>query len=440
MTLGEVFYVLRRWRSLVAAGVLIGLVVGWLSAPGAPSSATTFQATHTLLLDPQARRTSLIDQAAVRATLGAVPDRVAARLGIDGRLVRSMVSAEIPPNQGLLLVTGRSADPAQAEAVANVTAEELIVEFGGPNSPLRTLEPAMASPVESDDIVGPSSRPGRALLLGAFGLVLGLGAAFVVERLDNRIRSKRAAAEALGIAIVAEVPPISRLDRDRLVSHTEPSLFVEAYRGLRTFVDMWTPHPAKGNGGRVIVVTSPTAGEGKTVTVAHLATTMAEIGRSVLVISADLRHPRLHLYFDRAREPGLVDILRGAPDTRRLTDLNLVTPIPGVSFVASGTPVENPSALLDHIGVHLDAARALGDIVLVDSPPLLTTSDGADLARHADGVLLVLRAGRTSVAAATRSVELLDRLGIPVLGTVLVGTDGSGGTDPKSLGRPPRRT
>lgn len=425
MTLRGYLHVMRRWRVVIVAGILIGVVVGWLSAPGTAATATTFEATQAMILDPSARDRTIINRAAVLATLGAVPDRVAARLGIDPRLVRSMVSAGTRERVGQLLITGRSGERAQAEALANVTAEELIVEFGGANAPLRTLEPAVAAPVESADVVGPRSRPGRALMLGVFGLVLGVGGAFAVDRLDNRIRSKPAAEEALGVPVLAEVPLMARADRGRPVGSARPSAFIEAYRALRTSVDRGTPAAGNGDRGWVIVVTSPTAGEGKTVTVAHLAAALAEIGRSVMAISADLRRPRLHLYFDRPREPGLADVLRGAPDTRRLVDLNLITVIRGVSFVSSGTPVDNPSPLLDRIGDHLDSARSLADIVLVDSPPLLTTSEAADLARHADGVLLVVRAGRTSVGAAARSAELLERLGIPVLGAVLVGSDSS---------------
>lgn len=425
MRLGEAFHVVRRWRVVVAAGVLIGVVVGWLSAPGTAATSAKFQATHTLFFDPQARRTSLIDHAAVRATLGAVPDRVAARLGMDRQVVRSMVSAETPPNTGSLSITGRSVVRDEAEALANVTAEELIAEFGGANAPFRTLEPAVASPVRTEDIVGPRSRPSRALLLGAFGLVLGIGSAFGVERLDNRIRSKPAAEAALGVPVMTELPILARADRDRLLTGAQPSAFIEAYRVLRTSIDRWATQSGNGDSRRVIAVTSPTGGEGATTTVAHLAAALGEIGRSVVVISANLRHPRLHFYFDRPREPGLTDVLRGAPEARRLTDLNLVTTVRGVRFVASGAPVRNPAPLWDRIGDHLREARSLGDYVLIDAPPLLTTSDGADLARHADGVLLVVRAGRTSVGAAARSADLLERLGIPVLGAVLVGSDGS---------------
>ncbi|MGH8976025.1 MAG: tyrosine-protein kinase family protein, partial [Acidimicrobiia bacterium] len=236
------------------------------------------------------------------------------------------------------------------------------------------------------------------------------------------------------VPVVAEVPPIPPSARGRLLTGTQPSSFIEAYRGLRTVVDRRTPGTENGDRHGVIVVTSAGDGEGKTTTVAHLATALAEIGRSVLVISADLRRPCLHLYFDRSRDPGLVDVLTGAPGAPALADLDLTTGIQGVRFLSSGAPVDNPAPLLEHAGDVLGAARSLCDVVLVDSPPLLMASDAAVLARHADGVLLVVRAGRTSIGAATRSAELLQRLDIPVLGAVLVASDSA----PNST-RSPRR-
>ena len=420
MTARPSLYPVRKSWSLIVAAVVLGLGVGWVMAPGTASGTVRFEATHTLIFESGATPEQTKD-AVVRTRLGDVPDRVAARLAIDPRQVRSSLSLETPAGRGALLITARRVDRAQAEALANATAEELIVELGGPQAPLHSLEPAVASPIAGDPR-GPSSRPSRALLLGGFGLLLGIGAAFVLDRFDNRLQSRRTAEEALTVPVMAEVPVQPRSDRQQMVSTSEPSAFIEAYRGLRTGIDRWRSQTADGD-APVLVVTSPIGGEGATTTVAHLAATLGEVGRSVVVISADLRHPELHIYFNKAPEPGLTDVLRGAPDTRRLIDLNLATTIRGVRFVASGAPLRNPAPLLDHIGDHLRDARSLADIVLVDAPPLLTTSDGADLARHADGVLLVVRVAYTSVGSATRSVELLRRLDIPLLGAVLVASD-----------------
>lgn len=419
MRLRESLQMLRRWRSVIVAGIVIGAVVGLVSGPGTIRG-TPFEATRTLLVDSKAVAGPELRRAPILVIQGPVPARVADRLGAERRLVQSNVFAYFQSNGRVLVIIGRGPNPTEAEALANVTAEELIVEMGGPAAPLKTLEPAVASPRKGDNIQGPTSRASRAVLLGAFGLLLGVGAAYALERFDRRVRSKGAAEDALGVRVMAEVPPMSHSEREQLLTGSSPVL--EAYRGLRTIVDRWALETDREQ-ARVIVVTSPLGGEGKTVTVAHLAATFGEIGRSVVAVSADLRDPRLHFYFDKAREPGLTDVLRGAPDVRRLTDLNLVTKVRGVRLVASGTPVRNSAPLLDRIGDHLRDARDMADLVLIDAPSLLPASDGADVARQADSVVLVVRAGRTSVSAARRSVELLERLGIPVLGAVLIGSD-----------------
>jgi capsular exopolysaccharide synthesis family protein len=253
--------------------------------------------------------------------------------------------------------------------------------------------------------------------------------AFVLERLDRRIRSKGRAEEAFGAPVVAEVPPVPKSSQGKLLARSQASSpFVEAYRGLRTYVVLWAPEGGVDDGHRVIVVTSPAAGEGKTTTVAHLGAMLAEIGRSVVVVSGDLRRPRLHEYFDRPGAPGLVDVLAATPGAPAFDDLDLATSVRGVRLVPSGPPVENPAPLLEHAGRLLRAVRGLADFVLVDSPPLLVANDAVELACHADGVLLVARAGQTPVEAAQSSAELLERLEIPVVGVVLVASEAASST------------
>ena len=221
------------------------------------------------------------------------------------------------------------------------------------------------------------------------------------------------------------MPPISKSSQGQLLARTQPSSpFVEAYRGLRTYVALWAPETDRDDGHRVIVVTSPAAGEGKTTTVAHLAAMLAEIGRSVVVISADLRRPRLHQYFDLPRRPRPRRGLgrdAGPSGLRRASIRPLRSAACGSCRRARRSRTRprssnTPASLLR-------AARGLADFVLVDAPPLLVANDAVELARHADGVLLVARAGQTPIEAAERSAETLERLEIPVVGTVLVASE-----------------
>jgi capsular exopolysaccharide synthesis family protein len=470
--------VIRRRLLVVIVAVIFGIVGGWVAPSGKSRGPSAFRATNTLLYEAQGRGINL-EQLSLLATSGAVPSRVAVRLNMSRTDVRSAVSAVADSTVGTISITARSSEGERAVQLANVTAEELVIESGGPaqatyqaelarltnqvdaakdrlknakgpgpqaaaqndvtvaeqalqkyqvtNSrpkpPLRTLEEATAVAV-SEGVKAPTSRPLRALFLGIVGLLVGIAAAFGLDRIDSKIRSKSSAERAFGAPVVTEVPVISKSSQGELLTRTQPtSSFVEAYRGLRTYLALWAPEGAKDDGHRVLVVTSPEPGEGKTTSVAHLAAMLAEIGRSVVVVSADLRKPRVHEYFGRPASPGLVDVLSGTPGAPSFDDLDLSTSVRGVRLITSGPPIENPVPLLEHAGALIEAARGLADFVLVDTPPLLVANDAVDLARHADGVLLVTRAGKTPIEAAERSAEQLSRLGIPIAGVVLIGSE-----------------
>jgi capsular exopolysaccharide synthesis family protein len=481
MSLRDSVQVLRRRLLIVLVLVILGAAAGWVSAPGKAAGQVTYRATHTVIYQPRGNQTYNIEQVALLATSGDVPSRVAARLKLDRATVRSAVSAVASTDVSTIAITGRSADPALAVSLADVTADELSAEIAGPDqaaydaqinqltgavdaarahlnalpardtagqasaraeldtaqqalqhyqsstpapaTQLVTLENASPAAVKPAGVKAPNSKTGRALLLGIFGLLVGLGGALALERFDSRIRSKSRAEEAFGAPVVAEVPPIAKALQGRLLTRTDAtSPFIEAYRGLRTYVALWAPEADEDDGHRVILVTSPGAGEGKTTTVAHLAAMLAELGRSVVVISADLRRPRIHGYFDQAEGPGLVEAL-AASVVPEFGELARPTSVRNVRLVPSGRPVNNPAPLLEHAAELVRATRPLADFVLIDCPPLLVANDAVELARHADGVLMVARSGATPVEAAGRSAELLERLEIPVVGTVLVASD-----------------
>jgi capsular exopolysaccharide synthesis family protein len=475
------YRVLRRRLLIVIVGLLLGASAGWFTAPGETPQGTTFRATHTLIYEVKGGQSYNIDQVALLATTGEVPSRVAARLKMDRGQVRSAVSAVATAEVGTITISARNAAADRAVLLADVTAEELAREIAArgqsvideelgrlrglldaargrlnaialkntaerataqaevqaaertlqtaqtaqtEKSELRTLESASATAVGAAGVKAPNSKPVRAGLLGIVGLLVGIAAAFALDRLDSRIRSKATAEAAFGVPVVAEVPRIPKGSQGQLLARTQPSApLVEAYRGLRTYVALWAPDGHDDDGHRVIVVTSPSPGEGKTTTVAHLAAMLAEIGRSVVVVSADLRRPRIHEFFDRSATPGLVDVLAATPGAPTFDDLDLGSSVRGVRFIPSGPPVDNPAPLLEHAGDLLRAARKMADFVLVDTPPLLVANDAVDLARHADGVLLVAHAGKTTIEAAEHSAEILERLEIPSVGVVLVASE-----------------
>jgi capsular exopolysaccharide synthesis family protein len=472
---------LRRRLLILLLGLMVGVTAGWFTAPGERRQRTTYRATHTLIYEARGAGNYNIEQVALLATSGEVPSRVAARLKLDRSQVRSGVSAEAQTDVSTISISARSATPDRAVALADVTAEELEAEIAGSyqaaadadrarlqtrldsardrfnaippknaaekaaaqsdvqaaeralqqyepskaaKPELRSLETASASAVPPAGVQVFESKAGRAGLLGLVGLLLGVAAAMGLDRLDSRIRSKSAAEAAFGAPVVAEVPRISKASENELLALTQPSSpFVEAYRGLRTYVALWAPEADVEDGHRVIVVTSPSPSEGKTTTVANLAAMLAEIGRSVVVVSADLRRPRIHQYFGVAAGPGLVEALAVKSGQPVFRGLDQATSVRGVRIVPSGSPVENPAPLFEHAEDLVDAVRTMADFVLIDAPPLLVANDAVELARHADGVLFVARAGQTSLEGAECCAETLRRLDIPVVGAVLVASE-----------------
>ena len=168
---------------------------------------------------------------------------------------------------------------------------------------------------------------------------------------------------------------------------------------------------------QTIGITSAAAGEGKSTTTANLAIALAEGGRRVIVVDADLRRPGQHTLFGLDRQDGLSNVLMGDQTQLPLLD----TQTPGVKVLTSGPTPANPlealaSRRFDHV---LALARAQADFVLVDTPPAGVLADAALLAPRLEGMLLVVSAGRTKRDLARRAREQLERVNANLLGVVL---------------------
>lgn len=193
----------------------------------------------------------------------------------------------------------------------------------------------------------------------------------------------------------------------------------EQYRTLRTRIVLGED----GRPRRVLLVTSPAKGDGKTITAANLALTMAqEFNRRIVLVDADLREPAVHTLLGLPRSPGLSDVLSGSlPLDEALVEL----PQFNLTVLPAGAADEKPAEQLGSTAMRhaLDALRTRFDRVLVDVPPILPLADVSVLAPQVDGVLLVVRAGATTKPDIERALSVVDANRF--LGLVLNGTAGA---------------
>jgi succinoglycan biosynthesis transport protein ExoP len=213
---------------------------------------------------------------------------------------------------------------------------------------------------------------------------------------------------------------------------SELAMMAEAFRATLTSILL----PSLGDRPpRVIVLTSPRSGAGKTTVTSNLGIVMAEIGRRVLLVDGDLRSPRLHDVFQLSNSWGLCDVLRSSNPIDKCGLLQIVrhTDVPGLDLLPSGACRESPSQMLysPRVAELLRRVEEEYDLVLVDSPPMMQLADARVLGRIADGVVLVIRSGHTTLGLAQLAVQRFAEDGTRVLGTVLNSWDprSSEGTD-----------
>lgn len=269
---------------------------------------------------------------------------------------------------------------------------------------------------------GLMGRLGVGLVLG---LLLGVALALVRDRFDSTIRTREEAEQHFGYPVLAEIPPLRKrpLTGPPRPGEMAPQV-ADAFRRLSAGLNGASgDNRNRGVRPRAILVTSAGAAEGKASVVASLAATLAEVGKTVMVLSCDFRHPEVHREFGIPNERGLADVLRASNGNGpALADCVWYTSVMGVCLTPSGRVSGAPDQLLASDGMRtvLTQARQKWDVVLIDTPPVLT-SDMSFLLPQVDGVLVVARAATTNPELAERSSELLRRLHAPVLGVVLTG-------------------
>jgi receptor protein-tyrosine kinase len=192
----------------------------------------------------------------------------------------------------------------------------------------------------------------------------------------------------------------------------------EAFKVARTNLEVIR----RNRTAQVILITSPMSHEGKSTVASNLAISMAQAGRSVLLIDADLRCPTQHTIHRLKREPGMVQLLSGS---QAIEDVVQPSTVEGLQLICAGSETHNPAELLMSMRFAevIAEARRSYDTVIVDSPPILMVTDSAIAGTQVDGIMLVVRVGQTRRQNAQRALECLKELGTPILGTVINAID-----------------
>ncbi|MGZ8637341.1 MAG: polysaccharide biosynthesis tyrosine autokinase, partial [Actinomycetota bacterium] len=324
----------------------------------------------------------------------------------------------------------RSPDGSTQQAQAENEVASLLTQIGLLQSQIAGLQGLQIDPgtiVQQATLPTSPSSPNHVLnaTLGLLlGLALGIGLAFVRERLDERLRGREDLEQQVGAPALVTIPKYRtrrrKGQRERLIALDEPKGSVsESYRALRTTVQFL----AEQAGARSIMIASAIDQEGKTTTAANLAVVLAQAGKRVILLSGDLRKPKLNRFFNNnftggaATERGLTNVIAGdiaMQDAIRpsgIENLRLV-----LSGPISGSPAE--VAASERMAKLLGALRDGADFTIIDTAPLLLVTDALAMAPNVDAVLLVASAETDRGSVARARVEL-DQVGANVIGAVL---------------------
>jgi succinoglycan biosynthesis transport protein ExoP len=415
--------ILRRRGIAIALCLIAGLCGGYYAGH---HGAKTFRASARVLVNIPAARTlqdqlagaqlsgNLVNTYAAVVTSRAVAQRVAESLGLPQGpdAVAKALSASAEPNTYLIDIAAHDASPQQAQALANAAAAGLQKAVAGLQSGVGDRVSVQIVDLAAVPTTPVSPRPALNLALGGvLGLLAGVVVAALLEALDRTVKTVAEVNRLLALPLVGLVP--RRREGTLVVSAQRRGPEGEVYRSMRTALRFLDPDRPL----RSLLVTSPTAADGKTTTAANLAVALALSGERVILLDADLRRANLAEVFGLERAVGLTSIVVGDASL----DEALQPWHDMLDVLPAGQLPPNPSEILGSQTFNdiLTELTDIADIVIIDAPPVLPVTDAVAVSAQVDGVLLVTRYGLTLRQSAAEAHRRMQAVGANVVGYVL---------------------
>ena len=310
-------------------------------------------------------------------------------------------------------------------ASTTVTERKVNVDMGG-------VKALILQPARHGSLIFPSLS--KFLSMGAFlGGFIGLVLGYLVEMADKSFRKPEDVIREFGVPIVGHIPFFkeerlkgaaaeSKLDRTAVCVHLPRSRPAEAYRSVRTAICF----SALGSSHRVIQVSSPAAGDGKSTLALNLSISLAMSGKRTILIESDFRRPKVHKLTGVDNKRGVVDVLRGESE---VADAVKSTSVDSFFVMPCGSRPKDPAELLSRPEYEqlLEVLRQQYDYVIIDTPPVLAVTDPTSVAPRVDGVLIAMRLSRHTRDLGRRTLEQLRDVGATVSGIVINGVEESDG-------------
>lgn len=427
----ELWNLLRGWWLVALCAVLFGIAsLAWslVHTPVYSATASLYVTSGTEASAQSAYQGSLASEQRVASYARLVDSDVILQKAVDsvgGGLTledaRAAVSASVNPDTVFLSVHALDEDPAVATRLSNAVSTAMVDYVAslerpaGGGSPLAKLTVVSMASSSSEPVY---PRTGRSLLIAiSLGIVTGCVIVLGRARFNSVIRSKDELESTANVPVLSVIPRDTGLKEEHgVVDFSGGSLTAEAFRRLRTNLNF----ASVDRDVVTVLVTSARAGEGKSTCSLSLAGSVAELGRSVLLIDADLRRPALSSRLSLAGSVGLTTVLSGGVD---LSSALQASRIPGLTLLPAGAIPPNAAELLASTSMRdlLSVCRKMFDWVIIDSAPLLPVVDAAVLSSLVDAVVLIAQAQAVRRGDVESAVDLLRQAQAPLIGSVLNG-------------------